>query len=31
LKIVEVPADVEWVIDVYDGNEHVAEAHRTWS
>ena len=31
LKIVEVPDDVEWHIDEYDGNEHVAENHRTWS
>ena len=31
LKIVEVPADVEWEIAEYDGNEWVAEKHRTWS
>ena len=30
LKIVEVPADVEWTIDEYDGVEWVAEKHRTW-
>lgn len=30
LKIVEVPADVEWQIEEYDGNEWVAEKHRTW-
>ena len=30
LKIVEVPADVEWTIDEYDGMEWVAEKHRTW-
>lgn len=30
LKIVEIPADVEWFIDDYDGMEHVAEKHRTW-
>ena len=30
LKIVEVPADVEWTIDEYDGREWVAEKHRTW-
>ena len=30
LKIVEVPADVEWEIAEYDGNEWVAEKHRTW-
>lgn len=31
LKIVEVPAGVEWHIAEYDGNEWVAENHRTWS
>lgn len=31
LKIVEVPDDAEWEISEYDGNEHVAEKHRTWS
>jgi len=31
LKIVEVPDDVKWHIDEYDGCEHVAEDHRTWS
>lgn len=30
LKIVEVPADVEWEIAEYDGLEWVAEKHRTW-
>lgn len=30
LKIVEVPDDVEWLIEEYDGNEWVAEKHRTW-
>lgn len=30
LKILEIPDDVEWVIKEYDGNEHVAEKHRTW-
>ena len=30
LKIVEVPADVEWTIEEYDGLEWVAEKHRTW-
>jgi hypothetical protein len=30
LKIVEVPDDAEWEIEEYDGNEHVAEKHRTW-
>lgn len=31
LKVVEVPDDVEWTIEEYDGYEHVAEVHRTWS
>lgn len=31
LKIVEVPDEVEWYIEDNDGNEHVAETHRTWS
>lgn len=30
LKIVEIPDDVEWQIDEYDGLEWVAEKHRTW-
>lgn len=31
LAIVEIPADVQWHIHEYDGLEHVAENHRTWS
>lgn len=31
LKIVEIPADVDWEICEYDGREWVAEKHRTWS
>lgn len=30
LGIVEVPKEVEWQIDDYDGQEWVAEKHRTW-
>lgn len=30
LKIVEIPADVNWVIEEYDGIEWIAEVHRTW-
>lgn len=30
LKIVEIPDDVEWKIEEYDGLEWVAEVHRTW-
>jgi hypothetical protein len=31
LKIVEIPADVQWQIEEYDGAEWVAEVHRVWS
>ena len=31
LKVVEIPNDVEWEINEYDGREWVAEKHRTWS
>ena len=31
LKVVEVPDDVQWTIEEYDGSEWVAEVHRTWS
>jgi hypothetical protein len=30
LKVVEVPDDVKWKINEYDGLEHVAEVHRIW-
>lgn len=30
LRVVEVPADVDWTIEEYDGAEWVAETHRTW-
>lgn len=30
LKVIEIPDDVAWVIEDYDGSEHVAETHRTW-
>lgn len=30
LGIVEVPDDADWTVEEYDGNEHIAEAHRTW-
>ena len=30
LKIIEVPANVQWYIDEYDGREWVAEKHRIW-
>ncbi len=30
IGIVEIPDDVKWHIEEYDGLEHVAEDHRTW-
>jgi ABC-type transporter Mla MlaB component len=30
LKVVEIPEDVDWYVEEYDGNEWVAEKHRTW-
>jgi hypothetical protein len=30
LRIVEIPDDVEWQIEEYDGSEWVSEKHRTW-
>jgi len=30
LKIIDIPDDVEWHIEEYDGFEHIAENHRTW-
>jgi len=30
LRIADVPDDVKWFIEEYDGKEWVAEKHRTW-
>lgn len=30
LKVVDIPDDVNWCIEEYDGAEWVAERHRTW-
>ena len=30
LKVVEIPDDVQYTIEKYDGVEWVAEVHRTW-
>ena len=30
LRIVEIPDDIEWEIDEYDGMEKVREKHRSW-
>ena len=31
LKIVDIPDDIEWILQEYDGWEWVAEKHRTWN
>jgi len=31
LKLVDIPLDIQWTIEEYDGCEWVAEKHRTWS
>lgn len=31
LKVVEIPDNIEWTIEEYDGIERIAEVHRTWS
>jgi len=31
LKIIEIPDGMDYEIEEYDGNEHVAEKHRTWN
>lgn len=31
LKVVEIPDDVDWIIDGYDGKEWITEPHRVWS
>ena len=30
LKVVEIPDDIKWHIEQYEGWEHVAEDHKTW-
>jgi len=30
LKVIEIPDDVEWEIDEYDGLESIHEVHRVW-
>jgi hypothetical protein len=30
LEVVEIPDDVNYEIEEYDGLEHIAEKHRTW-
>lgn len=30
LEVVEIPDELEWEIEEYDGNEWISESHRTW-
>jgi len=30
LKIIEIPDDIGWIIEGYDGREWISEIHRTW-
>lgn len=30
LTIIEIPDNIDWSIDVYDGKERVCEKHRIW-
>lgn len=30
LRVIEIPDDVEWEIDEYDGSESIEEKHRSW-
>jgi len=30
LVVVEIPDGIEWTLEEYDGQEHIAEKHRTW-
>lgn len=31
LHVIDVPDDVDYVVEEYDGQEWIAEVHRTWS
>ena len=31
LKVVEIPDNVQWLIQDYGGDEWIAEKHRTWN
>lgn len=31
LKIIEIPDDIEWEVNEYDGMESIEEVHRSWS
>lgn len=31
LKVIEIPDDVDWEVEEYDGLEHIREVSRVWS
>lgn len=31
LKVIEIPDDLDYEIEEYDGNEWISEKHRTWA
>lgn len=31
LAVIEIPDDVQYTVEEYDGMEHIAEVHRSWS
>ncbi|KKM17356.1 hypothetical protein LCGC14_1676610 [marine sediment metagenome] len=31
LSVIEIPSDIKWEIEEYDGNEWISERHQTWS
>jgi len=31
LKIIEIPDNIDWQVEEYDGLEHIAEKHQTWN
>lgn len=31
LTVIDIPDDVEWEVEEYDGYERIDEVHRTWS
>jgi len=31
LEVIEIPDNISWEVDEYDGNERIVESHRSWS